>query len=105
MKPGRIFLRRLIDLSGTVKKLHYHISVNKEARADILWWDKFIYDWNGVGIIQSMPSTFQEMNLFTDASMKGLGGFYDGRWFSTPILKAKSYDIAYFELLAIVIGG
>ena len=57
-----------------------------------------------MGIIQTMPSTFQEMNLFTDASKKGLGRFYDGRWFSTPVLKAKSYDIAYLELLAIVIA-
>ena len=27
-KPGRIFLRRLIDLSTSVTKLHHHISLN-----------------------------------------------------------------------------
>ncbi|KAL5510137.1 hypothetical protein EMCRGX_G005629 [Ephydatia muelleri] len=32
---GRLFLRRLIDLSTTVRKLHHHISLNAEARANI----------------------------------------------------------------------
>ena len=32
---GRIFLRRLIDLSTTVKKLHHHIRLTAEARLDM----------------------------------------------------------------------
>ena len=35
VKPGRIFLRRLIDLSSTVHKLHHRISLNTEAKNDI----------------------------------------------------------------------
>ena len=32
---GRLFLRRLIQLSTTVRKLHHHIHLNPEARADL----------------------------------------------------------------------
>lgn len=41
IKPGRIFLRRLIDLSCTVSQPSHHISINSEARADIQWWASF----------------------------------------------------------------
>ena len=33
----RAFLRRLIDLAGTVKQLHYWVRINSEARADLRW--------------------------------------------------------------------
>ena len=104
VKPGRMFLRRLIDLSCTVKELHYHITVNRDAQLDIAWWKKFLVGWNGVEIIQGLPISSQQMELYTDASGEGLGGFYDGLWFSTPIIQARSYNIAYLELLAIVIA-
>ena len=32
VKPGRLFLRRLIDLAKTVHQLHYFISIDSEAR-------------------------------------------------------------------------
>ena len=34
VRPGRLFLRRLIDLSCTVKELNHHINLNTEARKD-----------------------------------------------------------------------
>ena len=37
VKPGRMFLRRLITLSTQVTSLNHNISLNLEARADIQW--------------------------------------------------------------------
>jgi len=34
---GRIFLRRLTDLSTTVEKLHHHLPLSKEAKLDLRW--------------------------------------------------------------------
>ena len=42
VKPGRMFLRCLIDLSTTVSSLNHHITLNAEARADINWWVEFL---------------------------------------------------------------
>ncbi|KAL5457463.1 hypothetical protein EMCRGX_G034726 [Ephydatia muelleri] len=39
---GRLFLRRLIDLSTTARQLHHHVTLNAEARADIKWWEDFL---------------------------------------------------------------
>ena len=33
----KIFLRRLIDLSATVKQLHHRIRLTSEARLDLQW--------------------------------------------------------------------
>ena len=48
---GRIFFRRLIDLSTSVKKLHHRIKLNSSARADIQWWLDFLPTWNGTGLM------------------------------------------------------
>ena len=51
VKPGRLFLRRLIDVSTSVFCMHHHITLNREAHADILWWWQFLPTWNGVAMI------------------------------------------------------
>ena len=82
VKPGRMFLRRLIDLSSTVKKLHHHISLSSEARKDISWWSTFLPSWNGVSLFQEELVSSVSLNLFTDASNLGIGGTLGNKWFS-----------------------
>ena len=53
VKPGYIFLCRLIDLSTTVHNINHHIFLNSEARADINLWSQFLPHWNGIALIQS----------------------------------------------------
>ena len=102
VKSGRTFLRRLIDLSTKVTSIHHHIDLNMSAREDILWWKRFLPSWNGVCLIQDQFISSDDLNLFTDASGVGLGGYFNGRWFSTRIRQVYSQNIAYLELLAIV---
>ena len=76
VKPGRMFLRRLIDLSTSVTNLNHHISLSSEARADIHWWIDFLPSWNGVELIQQDLVTSHSLRLFTDASLLGFGAVY-----------------------------
>ena len=48
---GRIFLRRLIDLSTSACLPHHHVTMNREAHRDITWWLQFLPTWNGRAII------------------------------------------------------
>ena len=103
VKPGRIFLRRLIDLSTTVDRLHHHICLNSEARLDIAWWIKFIETWNGKEFIQSEIVTSHTLELFTDASNIGFGALYGSHWFSVEWPERfHNHHINYKELFAIV---
>ena len=103
VKPGRMFLRRLIDLSTTVSCLNHHLSLNSEARADIIWWCNFLPFWNGVEFIQPPPVTSHTLRLFSDASQLGFGAVYHSHWFSVPWPSSfHCHHINYLELFAVV---
>jgi len=82
VKPGRIFLRRLIDLASSVKRLHHWLDVGSGARADLEMWSEFLKGWNGWSYIQEAPATASALELFTDASGVGCGEIFRGAWFS-----------------------
>ena len=107
VKPGRLFVRRLIDLSTKVKRLNHHLALNAEAQEDILWWFRFLRSWNGVSLIQSSPVTSDDFTLFTDASgVLGLGAVYRSHWFSHPWPNhLLHHSINFKELFAIVVAA
>lgn len=78
VKPGRMFLRRLIDLSTTVSSLHHHIDISSSLCEDLKMWHHFLETWNGSSYIPLPPISYDSLNLYTDASFKGLGGFLQG---------------------------
>lgn len=103
VKPGRMFLRRLIDLSTTVASLNHHITLNGEARLDIQWWVDFLPSWNGVCFIQGDPITAASLSLFTDASGVGFGAVFRNSWFCAPWPPTfHPFHINILELFAIV---
>ena len=78
---GRIFFRRLIDLSTKVKRLGHRLDLTVEAREDIAWWLRFLPIWNGQAkFIDTAWSPADSLELHTDAAASiGAGGFYQGR--------------------------
>ena len=90
--PGRIFLRRLIDLSTTVGPLHHHITLNQEARLDIQWWLHFLPAWPGTSLfLESDWTLAPHMHLYTDASNLGYGAYWDG---TDPFRQGHTLHIA-----------
>ena len=103
VRPGRMFSRRLIDLSTIVKRLHHHITLNKEAKADIQWWQDFLPSWSTSSMIPPSNTILStDMMLHTDASNIGYGAVYNSQWIqgSWPPNKPK-LSISYRELFAI----
>ena len=104
---GRIFLRRLIDLSCTVQRMHHHIRITNEARLDMQWWLDFLPSWPGTSLILDTDwSSSTAMHLFTDASSTvGWGAYWSGRWLQahwSPTQSSRS--IVWKELYAIVMA-
>ena len=101
---GRIFLRRLIDLSCTVSRLHHHIRLNQQARLDIEWWLTFLPSWNGTSyILETEWSTSTSMSLYTDAaSLVGFGAYWCDRWIQARwSALEENMNIVWKELFAI----
>jgi len=107
LPAGRIFLRRMIDLSTTVSRMHYRISLNTEAKLDLQWWLDFLPAWSGKSLILNNRWTpSPALNLYTDASGRyGWGAYWDGRWLQCHWSLAQSeMDITWKELFAIVLA-
>ena len=104
VQPGRIFLRRLINLSTTVDKLHHHVTLNKEANADISWWLEFLPQWSRRTLIpESFSLSSDDLYLYTDASKYGFGAIFGSRWIQGEFdTISANHSIDFKELFAIV---
>ena len=106
VKPGRPFIRRLIDLASSRPHPESWIRLNTDFRSDIQWWVTFLDKWNGVSIVSALYKRPVDILLTTDASGKwGCGGYLNRRWFQLPWNGLwQDMSIAVKELLPIVIA-
>ena len=107
VRAGRTFLRRMIDLSTVVKKLHHQIRLNRAFQSDLLWWDTFLEVWNGVSVFASLLQGPPAGVLTSDASGGwGCGAFTSkGEWFQLQWPESwASVHITVKELAPIVVA-
>lgn len=110
---GRPFLSYLINLSTTVKELHYHVALTSQCRKDLTMWVDFLDDWNGISILLEPGFTpAADVELFTDASGTiGFGGYFSGRWFQgrwpncMRVNVTSANSMARLELFPIVVAS
>ena len=107
VKPGRSFLRRMIDLLTVGRAPHHHICLNVGFRSDLEWWATFLTQWNGVSIMGGNSRALPRLSVTSDASGRwGCGAFTDtGTWFQLPWSGAwESVHITSKELLPLVMA-
>ena len=109
VRPGRTFLRRLIDLCKTACKRCHYVSINSDARSDILWWDTYLADWNGTALLSVSGWRAPDMSFGSDASGSwGCGAHWDTHWFQlawSSVPKMRGKNIATQELLPILVAA
>ena len=102
IRPGRAFLRRLIDLLRISHRPHHHIRLNQQFRADLLWWQTFASHWNGIASLP--PAVTPSFEITSDASGHwGCGAWSRRSWFQFewPDV-ARHHHITFKELFAVV---
>ena len=106
VKPGRTFVRRMIDLATTAKELHHHIRLNRGFQSDLLWWATFLQEWNGVGMLPTITHLPPNQSITSDASGTwGCAAFWDTCWFALPWEGTwEDVHITMKELLPIVLA-
>ena len=101
----RVFLRQLFPLLSRGRAPHHYIRLNLGARADFLWWQAFLQDWNGTSFF---PVTSISSEVFSDAAGTfGCGAFTSThQWFQiTWPDDWQSIHITAKELLPIVVAA
>ena len=108
VKPGRSFLRRMIELARVAKELHHRVRLNRGLGSDLCWWACFLPAWNGTGMMAGVVKGSPEVVLTSDASGSwGCGAFTSaGEWFQLELPSSwDGVNITIKELLPIVIGA
>lgn len=107
ISAGRLFLRRLIDLTTTVKPLHRRVTFHSQARADIQWWREFLPSWNGKAkFLKPHWTRAVDLDLFTnDSGQHWFGAYFAGDWFRgdwQPLQRLPCRPIQWQELFVII---
>ena len=82
IKPGRAFLRRLIDPTVGIRSPHHLIRLNKEVKEDLKVWLSFLTEFNARSFfIDDVWQNSSKLSLYTDASgALGFGAIFGSRW-------------------------
>ncbi len=107
VRPGRTFLRRMIDLSTVAKEPHHRLRLNREFRSDQQWWALFLADWNGISMMSSISHAPPTATVTSDASCGwGCGAFSSsGNWFQFAWPQVwLSVHITVKELLPVIMA-
>ena len=81
IRPGRAFLRRLIDLTLGVRLPNHYSRLNREVKEDLKTW-LFKLNFNGrYFFLDDLWLNSSKLNLFTDASSAhGFGAIFGSHW-------------------------
>lgn len=85
----------------------HHFSPNPELLADLRWWQHFLLAYNGVSLLRSYPRIDEISRFCINASLAGIGGFFDGRFFHStypPFIDVASLTIASLEMLTVTVS-
>ena len=107
VRPGRTFLRRMIELSTSAHELHHHIRLNRGFQSDLEWWGLFLAEWNGVSMMVATGRNVPQAVMTSDASGHwGCGAFSSaGDWFQCQWPQAwATVHITIKELLPVVLA-
>ena len=107
IKPGRAFLRRLIDLTVGIRSPHHLIRLNKEVKEDLKVWLSFLTEFNGRSFfIDDVWQNSSKLSLYTDASgALGFGAIFGSRWCYGKWPSDWAYcNIAILEFYPIVLS-
>ena len=86
VRPGRTFLRRMLDQLKRVPKWAQSdrkFPLAADFQADVLWWTTFVREWNGKSLLtqeQWHEDDPRCVEVHTDACTSGWGAVHGERW-------------------------
>ena len=104
VRPGRSFLRRMIDLLRVPQRPHHHVRLNQPFWADLQWWASFTAQWNGVAILPSPHPPVHEVTSDASGSW-GCSAWSNNSWFQYQWTEtAADIHISFRELFAVLLA-
>ena len=107
ISPGLIFMQRMLNELRLLTHKQQRFHPSHEMLANLEWWSLFLASYNGVSLIRSEPQINNPLRFCTDASLHGISGFYDGRFFHATYVHfiTKQYlHINALEILMVTVS-
>ena len=107
IKPGRVFLRRLINLTIGVFRPTYFIRLTLDVKKDLRIWQQFLTSFNCQSMfLEEVWTSSGALSFYTDAAQScGFGTIFGMHWTYVKWPdKWKQQDISVLELYPIVLG-
>lgn len=108
VRPGRVFLARLLNFLRQFNVSdNTCLSIPEVAQKDILWFHRFLPEFNGVHIIPASVWESPDITFATDACLVGCGGWCGHKYFHSTFpdfVQNQSLHISELELLAVIVG-
>ena len=103
ISAGKTFLRRLHDSTKGSADPNRVVYLTIDQKKDLLIWEKFLIDFNGKTLFQSIPALLPTtITLCSDSSKSGFGGVCHPYWFKGVFPPNwAEFDIQYLELFPI----
>ena len=107
VRPGRVFLRRMIETSAKALRPEHWVRLSEEFRSDLAWWRTFLQVWNGRSFMDAKWQRSQPDIVFaSDASGAwGYGAVWGKQWLQGQWIDSwDQVNIATKELVPVVVG-
>ena len=108
VRPGRIFISRLLMWLRQINSENSDsVLIPHEVKKDLDWWDRFLYQYNGISIMLYDDWSNPDEIFSTDACLMGIGGIFEGNYFHRTLpefILDKKWNICVLELLAIIVA-
>ena len=105
--PGRVFLRKIINLTIGVHQSHHLIRLTLEVKKDLRIWETFLDSFNGMSFfLEEGWASSDSLCFFTDAAKSsGYGLIFGQQWaYGKWPDSWKDHNISFLEFFPIVIG-
>ena len=106
VRPGRTFIRQLIDTMKIPKRQFHRVRLNQQCKADLAWWSTFIQAWNGISLF---PNLRPGPTVVSDASGSwgcGAVSLASHNWFQCAWPPGwQDVNIATKELFPVVVAA
>lgn len=106
VQPGRVFISRLLEQLRKLGASHHRFRLSREFRKDLIWWQTFIKQFNGVSIILEELWACPDGLLSTDACPTGCGAICGREYLHSPFptsILCQNLHINALELLGVVL--
>ena len=103
---SRVFMNRLLEALRDIgdKK---SVRLSESFKKDLIWWDKFMAEFNGTSFIPESLWSEPDITFATDSCLTGCGGVCGNQYFHSEFpeeIACQNLPIHQLEMLAVLVG-